>query len=62
MNQNFLSQFNQIPDEQLIQIYMMNPLLFKGLCLYLSIELQAEKEKNLKKTKHGKKHSIRVGH
>ena len=58
MNQNFLSQFNQIPDEQLIQIYMMNPLLFKGLCVYLSIELQKEKEKQTKKQKHGKKYFI----
>ena len=44
MNQSFLHQFNQIPDEHLIQICMMNPLMFKGLCFYLAIELQVEKE------------------
>lgn len=36
----------------------MNPLMFKGLCFYLAIELQAEKEKNQKKKKYAKKSSI----
>jgi hypothetical protein len=58
MNQSFLYQFNQIPDEHLVQICMMNPLMFKGLCFYLAIELQVEKEKNQKKKKYVKKSSI----
>ena len=56
MNQSFIQQFNQIPDEHLIQIHMMNPRMFKGLCFYLALELQAEKEK--KRKKYAKKSSI----
>jgi len=46
MNKKFLYQFNQIPDDHLIMMLMTNPLVFKGLCMYLSLELQLEKEKN----------------